>query len=257
MKKTTTYFKIIAFLMLMSLQDSAFAQTYYNVYMAENASATLKPDVTSPSTIVSTDEVIWTNTTTGTQVPKTGSDPNLSVLYADLAAGANSYTVVIRSAAGCLGDPSDAITIYKLPSATIALSTPTDPDYCTNQTATPASVLEATVSPAVALPSGVSFAYTWTVTKTLDGVNSNPSSSSIGSHSVSTTAPWKDSFTMNTRDVGNYNFSVKAVYAISAAVTTAGGVLISDGYEISLPAADKKDVIVSPKPTKPQITVSN
>jgi hypothetical protein len=257
MKKTTTTLLKSALLIAFLCSGKLFAQTYYNVYMSGTATATLQPNVSSGS-IVSTDEIIWTNVTTGASTTKTGSSPNLPVAMSDLADGLNSYTVAIKSAAGCLGDPSAAVTLYKLPTTVMSLTTPTVANYCTNASPAASSVIIAEATPASALPAGISYTYTWTADKTVGGSSAGTvATTSIGSHSVSSGSPWKDTFTMNTTTVGVYTFSVKTAYVLSAAASSsaAQSVLKSGSYESVLAGADKKSVEVSPKPTQPTITV--
>lgn len=253
--KTTVYFKIIALILLTAFKKDAFSQAvYYTVYQAGTTNIVLKPSMPSTATylIQSADAVEWKNVTKNT-VENTLGTADVTIEPSDLDAGVNTYEVRVKSAASgaaaCWSDPA-TLTIYKLPSATIALSPATVPEYCDNVSAA-SSALTAEVSPASSLPDGVTLTYTWDISKNASSV----ASTSIGSHAaLPTSAPWTDVLTVTTKDQGIYTFSVKAEYSISAAVTTAGGVLKSN-YEIPLATTDKKTIKIYPTPSKPNISV--
>lgn len=210
---------------------SVFAQISY---VCGANSATLTPNFNGYVPVTG-DQVIWKD---GTTVVKTITYPDVDggkyTTPTSLSDGAHAYTVQVIPADQtlCPGDISDVINIYKLP-APVVLASSSVPSACVDLSTRPVVKVDLT---SAALPAGVSMTYTWTVKR--DG----------------TTVALSDVVDQTGNDLtmksgiatGTYVFSVDASY-------NTGGAQI-------LPAASCKDtktvtVILTPKPTKPTITV--
>jgi hypothetical protein len=177
---TTTFLKASLLLLFMALQGQVFSQTYYDLYIYSDGIGTLQP--TAGTVIGATDQVIWTDTFTGA-VPatntysRTQASPNLIVSIAQgFQPGLHTFTMVVRSAAGCDSDPSTAKTVFVLPASTLAFDSGTNPtlaQYCNY--GSPSSTINATATPTgISLPAGIGYTYTWTVQKTVGATVTNP-----------------------------------------------------------------------------------
>ncbi len=235
--KTTTYLKIVVLIALF-LQGKAFAQTY-PVYLCGTATVTLKP---TSVTINTGDQIVWVETTSGSDVTvQTGTTQNYTT-PTNLSLGEHSYKVYLVSASpnSCPGDASTVYKIYKLPTSTLSLATPSLPRYCENAGLN--STMVATSAPTVTLPTGVSYNYTWTATK--DG--SSIASSSVGSNA---TSGLTNTFTVNTTTPGTYVLGVAANYAVPSGSTLKS----SDSAGCSVTESTTNQVVVAPKPGQPTI----
>lgn len=239
--KTTTYIKTLL-IALVCLGSKSMAQTYPVYIAGSNTVITLKP---TNVTINAGDQVVWVETTGGSnnQV-QSGTTQNYTT-PANLSIGEHSYRVHIISAApaSCTGDPSVEYKVFKLPATTVALSAPTNALYCENAS-TPSSQIVAT--PSTTLPSGVTatYAYTWTATKggTSTAVNSVGSSSNAANTLSST-------FTVSTVSVGTYKLQAQATPSFTVPV---GSVLKGAGEAAT---SGEETVKVEPKPGQPTIEV--
>jgi hypothetical protein len=245
MKTTFTRTALATLLLVLGLAVSSYAQTYYNVYLCDNATAKLH--MPEESTLTAGDKVHWY--LEGVEVAgspftySTAGSTDLTV-PGNLAVGLHNYTTAIESNGGCLGDPSDPFTIYKLPTKTLAL-TATNATYCgANSGPTSGSAITATTTPGATLPDGIAYAYTWTVTE-----SGNPATPGTADGSSTSTSV----YTMNTTTAGTYVFNATVKYVLAAGNT---GVFIagdSNGCEVTATAT--QTVTVTPKPSKPTISV--
>ncbi|WP_113661431.1 hypothetical protein [Pedobacter nanyangensis] len=248
MKTTITRNILTTLILLLGLTFASYAQTYYDVYLCDNATATLQPQ--EPN-LTNGDKVHWYLGATEVAVYTYagGTSANYTV-PGNLPVGAHSYTTRIESAAGCLGDPSDPFSVYKLPTKTLALSTPTNTTYCGDNSnpAANSSQITATASPASPLPDGVGYTYTWTAT-----FNGNPVMpiTTIGSSNGSTTN--QNVFTLTASDAGSYVLNATVNYTLlpgNIGVLRAGA-----GCEVSATAT--QTITITPKPGKPSISLAN
>lgn len=245
--ETTITRKILTTLMLiLGITFSSYAQTYYDLYLCD-ATATLQPQ--EPN-LTNGDKVHWYLGATEVAVYtySGGTSANYAI-PAGLPVGAHSYTTRIESAAGCLGDPSDPFSVYKLPNKTLALSTPTNTTYCGDASGPAASSqITATATPAAALPDGVGYSYTWSAT-----FNGSPvvPITSIGSSNASTTN--QNVFTLTATAAGTYVFNATVNYVLLPGNT--GTLRAGTGCEVS--ATTSQSITVTPKPGKPTISLAN
>ncbi len=249
--KTIIRTATLAIFLLIGAKLSTYAQTtYYNAYLCDNGTAVLRTP--EEASLVAGDKVRWYKNGVelpGSPIAYTGANSTNYPIPTDLAVGEHLYTSAIESAGGCLGDPSDPFSVYKLPTKTLALSSPTNGTYCgDNSAAVLTSQITATTTPASALPAGVGYTYVWSVTK--NGIAVDPVSL-VGSDNGATSDT--NVFTMNATEAGTYVFSATVVYNLTAENT---GVLRSGdskGCEVSSTAS--QTVTVTPKPTKPSIVL--
>ena len=243
MKITFTYLKTTLLLLIaIALSSNSFAQTY-GVYLCNTGTATIVP-----AGIVAGDQIVWEDTYGGNTTvlaTTTFASPNF-VTPTNLGTGEHSITARIQSAAGCLGDPSDAVVIYKLPTITVALNDPSLASYCTNASPAPSSTILAESTPATTLPSGVTLNYTWSVS-TDNGSTYAAAGSTVGS-GASSSNTLTNTFTMTTTTVATYLFKVAVNYKVpsTSVLKDNGGCSFDSGT---------KQVVVSPVPTKPTITI--
>jgi len=248
MKTTITRNIITTLILLLGLTFSSYAQTYYDVYLCDNATATLH--MPEESTLTAGDKVHWylAGTEVAVYTYSAANSTNYTVPN-NLTVGSHNYTTRIESAAGCLGDPSDPFSVYKLPNKTLALSAPTNSTYCGDASGPAASSqITATATPASNLPDGIGYTYNWSAT-----FNGNPVNplSSIGSSNGSTTN--QNVFTLTTSQPGAYVFNATVNYTLlpgNPGVLRAGA-----GCEVS--AATTQTITVTPKPGKPTISLVN
>jgi hypothetical protein len=250
--KATILTAILTMFLLTGINLSANAQTYYNVYLCDNGTATLRTP--EEASLVAGDKVRWYKDGVelpGSPIAYTGANSTNYALPTNLAVGEHQYTSAIESAGGCLGDPSDPFSVYKLPTKNLALSAPTNATYCgDNSAAVVASQITATATPASNLPAGISYSYVWTVTK--DGAPVSPLTS-VGTDNGSETN--NNVFTMTATGAGSYVFSATVVYKLSAGNT---GVMRSgDTKGCEVGSTSSQTVTVTPKPGKPSIVIVN
>ncbi len=252
MKRTIIRTTILSLIFLVSCSLYSYAQPYHDVYLCDNASVGLH--MPEETTLVAGDKVFWFKD--GNAVPVasfTYSVPNSTNLTipGTLAVGLHKYTTAIESVGGCLGPQSNPFEIYKLPTKALALSAPTNVAYCADSSGpTSSSKITATTTPGAALPSGVGYVYTWSVTK--DGVAVSPISS-VGNDDSSKTAT--NIFTINTTAEGTYVFNAKVKYVLLAGNTGVFKAGDSNGCEVT--ATSSQTVTVTPKPKKPTISLVN
>ncbi|HEY0057244.1 MAG TPA: hypothetical protein VGB63_17985 [Pedobacter sp.] len=228
--------------------STAFAQTY-DLYLCNTATATLVPNAASYTTA---DSIIWKVTNpAGVEsfaLKTVGTSPNYPI-PTNLTTGLYSYTVTVKSAAGCPGDPSTAKTVYKLPVMTVDIANPSVATYCTNAT-TPSSTIVATAQldagAVTSLPSGITLGYSWTHSKDLAAYTN--SESVIGTDNAGTAL--SNTFTMNTTAVGSYRFRVTANYEFGSLVNRS-----SDNAGCASSSSTVRTVVVAPQPTQPTITI--
>jgi len=252
MKTTITRTALATLVLLLSLTFSSYAQTYYDVYIC--GSKSVKLHMPEENTLNNGDKVHWfdeNDNAIGTPIPYTGT-PGMTdlVIPANLAVGLHTYKTRIESAGGCLGDPSDPYTIYKLPTKDLAL-TENRATYCAGESnSIKDAVITATTTPAAPLPAGFEYAYTWSVTK--DGAPYTPLSD-IGTSDNSITEV--DKFTMTVKDAGTYVFSATVKYVKTVANT---GVLVAeDANGCSVSQTATQTITVTPKPGKPTIVLGS
>jgi hypothetical protein len=245
MKTTITRTALATFVLLLSFAFSSHAQTYYDVYLCDNATATLH--MPEESTLANGDKVHWYEN--GVEVagsPFTFSVAN-STNYTvpnSLTVGLYNYTTAIETQGGCMGLPSDPFKVYKLPTKTLAL-TKTNATYCgANSGPLSGSEITATTTPGASLPDGIGYAYTWTVTSA-----GNPATPGTADGSNTNTSV----YTMNTTTAGTYVFNAKVKYVKLAANT--GVFIAGDNNGCEVTATATQTVIVTPKPGKPSISL--
>ncbi|WP_461787649.1 hypothetical protein [Pedobacter sp.] len=250
MKKTITRTALVTLVLLITTVVSSYAQTYYNLYLCDDATAKLRPQ--QEATLVAGDKVHWflNGTPVGSPITYTGTSGSTDLTVpANLSVGLHKYTTAIESKDGCLGPQSDAFEVYKLPTKTLALSAPTFASYCGDASgATASSQITATSTPASALPDGIAYTYTWSAT--FNGTAVTPITT-IGSSNGSTGNT--NVFTLNTITAGTYVFSAKVDYTLTAANT---GVLKA-GAGCSVSSTTSQTITVNPRPGKPSIMLVN
>lgn len=251
MKRTITRTALATLVLLITAVFTSYAQTYYNLYLCDDATAKLRPQ--QESTLVSGDKVHWFldgNPVTGTPITYSGTSGSTDLTVpANLAVGLHKYTTAIESKDGCLGPQSDAFEVYKLPTKTLALSTPTNLSYCGDASGSAASSkITATSTPASPLPDGIAYTYTWSAT--VNGTAVTPITS-IGSSDGDTDDT--NVFTLTTITAGTYVFTAKVDYALTAANT---GVLKA-GTGCSVTSTTTQTITVNPRPGKPSIMLVN
>jgi len=246
MKTTITRTVLTTLVLLLGLTFSSYAQTYYNVYLCDNGTVDLRPD--EPN-LANGDKVHWyLDGSEVTVFTYSGAGSANYTVPANLLVGPHNYTSRIESAAGCWGDPSDPFSIYKLPTKTLALSTPTNTTYCEgNSGSATNSQITATATPAAGLPDGVGYSYTWSATRN----GTTIPVASIGSDNASTTD--QNVFTLNTTTPGAYIFSATVKYTLLAGNT--GQLRPTTGCEVS--STTTQTITVTPKPGKPTIVLAN
>lgn len=235
---------LLAMALVLGFSFSASAQTtYHNVYLC--GSATAKLVLPQENTLNNGDKVHWLldGVAVGSALVYNGTANSTALqLPTTLSVGLHKYTAMVESG-GCLGNASDEYEIYKLPTKTIDLATSVS-TYCgENSGPTSGATITATSTPAMALPAGVEYEYSWTVTKA-------GSSTKAGSTDGSTTN--KNIFTMSATDAGAYVFSATVKYKLSSANT---GVLIAADAKGCEVGSSSVTVTVTPKPAKPSITI--
>lgn len=256
MKTTIIRTAVATLILLLGVTFSSHAQTYYHLYLCDNATATLHPQ--EPVTpLVANDKVHWfLDGAPLTVKTYDGTNASIDITVPDnLAVGPHKYKTAIESKDGCLGPESDEFTVYKLPTKTLAL-TQNRASYCAeesntikNATITATTTINPNILP---LPDGIEYAYTWSVTK--DGTPAQLSD--IGTADGSKTAT--SEFDMTVKDKGVYVFSTKVKYVLTtAAVASAFQSVLkaNDGCEVSQTATSQ--ITVTPKPGKPTITLAN
>ncbi len=251
MKTTITRIAIATLVLLLGLTISSKAQNYYDVYLCDNA--TVKLHMPEEEGLTTGDKVHWflDGVAVGTPKEFTGVKGSTDIdVPANLTTGLHKYTTSIQSVEGCLGLLSEPFNIYKLPSKLLAL-TKDRATYCGADSGPHSgSVITATTTPDEALPPGFEYEYEWSVTK---NGNAFTPLSDIGSSDGSKTA--KNVFTMTVKDAGAYEFNATVKY-VKLALNT--GVFRSgDSNGCSVAATAKQQVIVTPKPGKPTISLAN
>lgn len=247
MKKTITRTLLATLVLLLGIAFSSSAQTYHDVYICGNAS--VKLHMPEENTLTAGDKVHWYLEgveVAGSPITYSAANSTDLTIPANLAVGLHNYTTKIESAAGCWGDMSDPFEIYKLPTKDLALTTGVS-TYCGAASGSVAgSTITATTTPAAALPAGIDYAYTWTVTS-----GGNPATPGTPDNSNTATSV----YTMNTTTAGSYMFNASVKYVLAAGNT---GVLVSaDTNGCSVTSVSSLTVIVTPKPTKPTISLVN
>lgn len=252
MKRTITRTALVTLLFLISFTAFSYAQTYYDVYLCDNGIAKLH--MPEENTLATGDKVYWflDGTPVGAALVYNGTAGSTDITVpTDLAVGAHKYTTAIETSGGCLGAMSDPFTVYKLPTKTLALSSPSNSTYCADNSSPIASTqITATATPGATLPDGIGYNYTWSVTK--NGTPVVPVTS-IGSIATSNTN--QEVFTMDTKDAATYVISATVKYVVlppNVGVLKAGD---NNGCEVS--TTTSQTVTVTPKPGKPTIILAN
>lgn len=255
MKTQITRTVLVTLILLLSITISGYAQTTYSdVYLCGNVTATLRPNVPAPTILANGDKVHWF-LDGSPLIVKTydGTDASIQITVpANLPVGEHKYTTIVETAAECMGDESEPFNIYKLPNKTLAL-TENRATYCAEESnAIKDATITATttITPATpALPAGIEYAYTWSVTKDGNAVSPGTADNSNTSTSV---------YTMNTTTAGTYIFHAKVKYVLNAAAMANGSVLKAEDTEgCEVEQTSTTTVIVTPKPSKPTITLVN
>ena len=123
MKRTITRTAILSLVFMLSFTVFSYAQTYYDVYLCDNASVALH--MPEETTLVNGDKVYWFKD--GNAVPEatftfSGANTTNLTIPGTLPVGLHKYTTAIESVGGCLGPQSSPFDIYKLPNKTLALT---------------------------------------------------------------------------------------------------------------------------------------
>ena len=254
MKRTITRTALASLFFLSGLTFSSYAQTYYQLYLCGNTTATLHTPEESTLTANSGDEVHWflDGTAVGTPKPYTGANTTDLDVPATLPVGLHNYTSAIKSKDGCLGPQSTPFTVYKLPNKTIALSSPTNATYCEGATGTTASsVITATSAPVApeTLPDGIGYSYTWSATRNGTAVTPATTIGTITGNEPNV----NNTFTLTTTDIGTYVFNATVTYV---KLTGNPGTLKTDAAcEVS--TTTSQTITVLPKPGQPTIVLAN
>src|SRR5690606_448992 len=249
--KTIRQSVFLAGIMLMTGLTS-IGQTTYDVYLCGDGTATFTADF-GGYVPKSGDEVYWVkvegSTTTTLPVIVASGDGNDNfdlTVGSELTPGEHTYHVYVVTASPdeCSSDPSDNLSIYKLPETSLtvtaavaaycaAASGPDESPTSSVVTATPSTGIES-------LPAGVSYAYTWSATQNGTTVEEL---STIGTDGGAT-------FTLNTEIAGTYVLSVSDAYTVSS------GTIKSGTSDAGCPVTGSDTVTVTEQPTKPTIDVS-
>ncbi|MNK11521.1 hypothetical protein D3C87_295630 [compost metagenome] len=254
MKKTITRTVFATLALLFSLTFSSYAQTYYNLYLCDNTTVKLRP---SEPNLANNDKVYWfrkapgeaTASAVGTAITYNGLGSADLTLPANMGAGLYEYFSAVETAGGCLGPQSDAFTIYKLPTKTLALSA-NRTTYCgDNSGPNSGSVVTATTTPAATLPAGIEYAYEWSVT--LAGTPPTTATPGTADNSITTVSE----YTMTTTTAGSYVFDATVKYVKSSANTGTFLSASNEGCEVAATAT--QTVTVTPRPAKPTISFSS
>lgn len=249
--KTTKQLFLLAGIMLTAVLATT-AQTTYDVYLCGDGTATFTADFGGYEPQVG-DEVYWVKveggtTTTQDPIVATGAvDQNFDLTVGtELIAGEHTYHVYVVTASPdqCSSDPSENLSIYKLPETTLTVTAAIEA-YCAAAAGPDGSPTssELTATPDIGsetLPSGVSYSYTWSATQ--DGSDINDLST-IGTDGGAT-------FTLNTDVAGTYVLTATATYTVSS------GIIKSGTSDDGCPVAGSDTVTVTEQPTKPTINVS-
>lgn len=248
MKKAITLITLVLTI-LFSTSLKSLAQTYYDVYLCDDATAKLHID---ESNLEAGDVVHWFlngNTAAEAAITYTGTAGSTDfTVPANLAAGLYQYTTRIESKSpyGCLGDESDPFSIYKLPNKTLAL-TKTIETYCAENSRpgqTSGSEVTATTTPAAPLPDGIGYEYTWSVTE--DGNSVSPGTADDSNTATSV-------YSMTTTTAGTYVFNASVKYI---KLTGNTGTLLPGTNNCEVQADATQTVVVTPKPSKPTISLA-
>jgi len=244
--KTTTYLKISLLLLFMAFRGKAFAETYPAYLCGDATTVTLR----ATAATTTGDYLLWEKMTGSTPATVKTSSVYTDKDYvtpnaATLGVGEHVYRVTVISSNGCPSDASTLYKIYVLPSTTVSLNSYTAVDYCTNASPAPSAEIIATSTPAASLPEGVTYTYTWSATK--DGTALS-NAANIGDITTSANT-LTSTFTMNTTVVGVYVLSTNVRYAVTS------GVLKSSDNAGCIQTTPTKQVTVSPKPDKPEISI--
>jgi plastocyanin len=248
MKATITRTVLTTLFLLLGLTFSSYAQTYYQLYLCDAGTAKLRTP--QEPTLAVGDKVHWfvDGNPYGSPLEYNGTAGSTDITVpANLSVGLHNYTSSIESKDLCMGPLSDPFTVYKLPSKTIALNTPTNPKYCGDVTGL-SSVITATATPGETLPDGVGYTFTWSATFNATAV---PNITTIGT--VTGNEPnINNTFTLNTTTAGTYVFNAKVVYTLLTGNT--GTLRPTDGCEVS--TTTSQTITVTPKPGKPTIELA-
>ncbi len=231
---------------------TATGQTY-EVYLCGDGTATFTADFGGYEPKVG-DEIYWVKveeggtTTTLPPIVATGAvGQNFDLTVGTgLTAGEHTYHVYVVTASPdeCSSDPSDNLSIYKLPETTLTVTAAIEA-YCAAASGPDGSATssEITATPdtgSETLPAGVSYSYTWSATQ--DGTNV-ADLSTIGTEGGAT-------FTLNTEVAGTYVLTATASYTVSS------GTIKSGTSDDGCPVTNSDTVTVTEQPTKPTIGVS-
>ena len=252
MKTNSTKIKLFLTLCLMltlPLSLLAFAAPEPSIFVCSDGAVKLK--YSGGYTLVNTDQVIWQEVTfTGSTFAATAGVAPVIKTYSgagtadldvnsgtELSTGAHYWVahVISASGAGCTGDVSEPINVYKLPSFSVTVS-PTTASFCLDGTTNLAKPqVTATVDPAVGtLPTNVVFNYDWTgSTANAGAVNTN-----VTKFDVTATA------------AADYNVTVKVTYNV-----TATGKLLKSPGDIPCSSSATAVIKATNKPAAPTITV--
>lgn len=250
MKRTITRTALATIVLLLSLAFYGLGQTpsspYYDVYICGDRSVKLRTP--EENTLSNGDKVHWfdeNDNAIGMKVYNGTPGSTDLEIPATLAVGLHQYRTRLENTGGCLGDPSNLYTIYKLPTKQLTL-TSNRIAYCAEESNTiKDAIITATTTP-ISPTAGFEYAYTWSVTK--DGTPYLPLSE-IGSSDNSKTNV--NNFTMSIKDKGTYVFSASVKYVKTADNGSIFVAADNDGCSVSQTAT--QTVIVTPKPTKPTI----
>lgn len=144
------------------------------------------------------------------------------------------YVEVWNGGDGCKSPLSEAYPIYILPALSVSIAADGgDNGYCVDESAT-GITLTATVDNPTPMPTGLGVTFQWFVSEDNSGTNRQPVSGATAA-----------TYNVIQADAGNYFYDVVATYN----VTVVGGADACDA------TSDVQEVIVSPLPEQPTITI--
>lgn len=242
MKTKSTTLKLIVILALM-LPITAFGKTYPLYICGTTTTATLKPTIEN---IAPTDEVIWVDVTGGANTTlKTGSGTDMNyTIQAGLPSGEYIYRVhsVSANPIVCTGDYTE-FQFYVLPPITVSLSTPTNQNYCEEESGSEkSSMITATTNTLDASLTEVGFGFLWTAT-------SGTPAAAIDVTTIGT-GETTNTYTLTTKVADTYLFKAAAHYTVSSGVLKS-----ADNAGCAVTSANSLPITVTPKPGQPTITI--
>ncbi|ALL07417.1 hypothetical protein AQ505_19135 [Pedobacter sp. PACM 27299] len=259
--KTLSLIAITFILFALPFSSSAAS---FALYLCGGATAGLIPDAAVNATLKNGDKIMWQefdaagNTPIGSPITVTvaaDATPLPFTVGSGLSVGAHYFKVFIIAVNpnNCSGDLSDPFSLYVLPTAAVAIGTPSQTSFCeaNSNPTTQNSVLTATATALDAALTDVTYAFTWTATKDAAAVTDVTTIGAIGPVSPVNV----NTFTLNnTAGHGAYIFKAGVKYVIAP-----GNGVLKSPSDLGCPAesAASATITVTPKPGKPGIQIAS